>query len=429
MEDLQLYVRAARLIRPRLTPEAQRFLVDSYVLLRTNDSVGVSRSSYRITVRQLESLIRLSEARARLDLSSRVTVVHVKEAARLLKKSIVRVETGDVMLEEELEAEGDADLPHDADADQEWHADEEKEGPAPSSPSALPSALPSATPSAPPAKRTLQLKVSEYNAISLSLRRLLRLHEASADNPYRPNMKQQHLIQAYMERYRGGEGVGVEGGSGGGGAGGGSATGEGDVEEQMRRLRLIIQLVINDGKVLVVKPSREDRERLEREDGEEEEREGRRVEKVMKRLLACHPNFDGVDEEEGAGGKMKGKKSGYGQVRGGVDRPEEEEGKGQEEREERGSQAMEQDEKEEKGEGEGSAPAVQPVQRVDSTGSVVGSGQRKRARGRNEPVVKGTTLVERPAPLSPESPSTPSTGGSTGSRRSARGEERRTPRS
>ena len=399
MEDLQLYVKAARLIRPRLTPEAQKYLVDSYVLLRTNDSVGVSRSSYRITVRQLESLIRLSEARARLDLSAHVTVVHVKEAARLLKKSIVRVETGEVMLEDALEAEGGeegGDQPIDAGADEEKNFAEEKEGPA-SSPSPTP-------PPVSAVRRTLQLKVSEYNSISLALRHLLRLNERNVENPYRPNMKQQHLIQAYMERHW----ESIE-----------------DVEEEMRKLRLIVQLVINDGKILTVKPSKEDKGNLEREDAEEEKKEGKKVEKVMKRLLMCHPNFDGVDEEEEG---RRGRRAGYGQVRGVA--PAEEEGDGERtgEVEGGGEGAQGMDEKDEKDEVEAQAVG-QSVQRVDSNGSVEGGRRRKRGRAAPEPTVRGTDLPERPAPLSPESPSTPSTGESVASRRSERSRgSRRSPR-
>ena len=41
------------------------------------------RSSWRITVRQLESMIRLSEAQARMHCSEEVTPRHVREAYRL----------------------------------------------------------------------------------------------------------------------------------------------------------------------------------------------------------------------------------------------------------------------------------------------------------------------------------------------------------
>jgi len=43
-------------------------LVECYRLLRQNDILGRNKTAYRITVRQLESLIRLSEALARLHL-------------------------------------------------------------------------------------------------------------------------------------------------------------------------------------------------------------------------------------------------------------------------------------------------------------------------------------------------------------------------
>jgi DNA replication licensing factor MCM6 len=41
--------------------------VEQYRKLRQSDSKGVGGTSYRITVRQLESMIRLSEALARLN--------------------------------------------------------------------------------------------------------------------------------------------------------------------------------------------------------------------------------------------------------------------------------------------------------------------------------------------------------------------------
>lgn len=49
-------------------------LVECYRALRQNDMLGKNKTAYRITVRQLESLIRLSEALARLHLDDKVAI-------------------------------------------------------------------------------------------------------------------------------------------------------------------------------------------------------------------------------------------------------------------------------------------------------------------------------------------------------------------
>ncbi|CDF34504.1 DNA replication licensing factor MCM6 [Chondrus crispus] len=107
--QLQRYIKAARKINPVILPESKLLLVESYKRLRQADSTGGVRSSYRITVRQLESLIRLSEALARLHLDDCVRPQYVKEAVRLLRKSIIHVETEDVDLNEGEEEEKDDD--------------------------------------------------------------------------------------------------------------------------------------------------------------------------------------------------------------------------------------------------------------------------------------------------------------------------------
>ena len=56
----------------QLTPEAADVLVEKYRLLRQDDATGIGRNSYRITVRQLESMIRLSEAIARANCTAEV---------------------------------------------------------------------------------------------------------------------------------------------------------------------------------------------------------------------------------------------------------------------------------------------------------------------------------------------------------------------
>lgn len=47
--------------------------MEKYRILRQDDASGASRNSYRITVRQLESLIRLSEAIARANCTAEVS--------------------------------------------------------------------------------------------------------------------------------------------------------------------------------------------------------------------------------------------------------------------------------------------------------------------------------------------------------------------
>ncbi|KAG9463517.1 hypothetical protein GDO78_021578 [Eleutherodactylus coqui] len=98
----------------QITKEAEEFIVEQYRRLRQRDCSGVMKSAWRITVRQLESLIRLSESMARMHCSDEVQPKHVKEAFRLLSKSIIRVDTPDVTFdpgEGEKIVEGECDNP------------------------------------------------------------------------------------------------------------------------------------------------------------------------------------------------------------------------------------------------------------------------------------------------------------------------------
>ncbi|KAL5338572.1 MCM2/3/5 family-domain-containing protein [Aspergillus crustosus] len=126
-EQLQRYIRFARTFRPVFRDEAKTLLVEKYKELRANDAQGgMGRSSYRITVRQLESLIRLSEAIAKVNCVEEVVPKFVREAFDLLRQSIVTVEKDDV----EVEDDGAAAA---ADADENDHemADHDRDGDSP----------------------------------------------------------------------------------------------------------------------------------------------------------------------------------------------------------------------------------------------------------------------------------------------------------
>lgn len=101
-EQLQRYIRFARTFKPEFTPEAKALLVEKYKELRADDAQGgIGRNSYRITVRQLESMIRLSEAIAKANCVEDVTPNFVREAFNLLRQSIISVEKDDVEVEDD----------------------------------------------------------------------------------------------------------------------------------------------------------------------------------------------------------------------------------------------------------------------------------------------------------------------------------------
>ncbi|KAI7786243.1 minichromosome maintenance protein 6 [Diaporthe eres] len=139
-EQLQRYIRFARTFRPEFTEESKEILVERYRELRADDAQGgMGKNSYRITVRQLESMIRLSEAIAKANCVEEITPDMVNEAYNLLRQSIISVEHDDVEVDEDDEPVEDAEtllraaseaagVPADQDGDAEMgeeHADEE----------------------------------------------------------------------------------------------------------------------------------------------------------------------------------------------------------------------------------------------------------------------------------------------------------------
>jgi replicative DNA helicase Mcm len=88
-EVLRKYISYAKRITPTLTDEAIRELKDFYLKMRSTS--GASDSPIAITPRQLEALVRISEARARCFLRDKVTAEDAKATIRLMTISLQHV--------------------------------------------------------------------------------------------------------------------------------------------------------------------------------------------------------------------------------------------------------------------------------------------------------------------------------------------------
>ncbi|KXS97858.1 hypothetical protein AC578_7644 [Pseudocercospora eumusae] len=183
-EQLQRYIRFARLFQPVFTDAAKSYLVQKYKELRSDDAQGgVGRNSYRITVRQLESLIRLSEAIAKANCVDEITPDFVDEAFKLLQQSIISVEKDDVEFEDE-------DLPADADAgaDNDNAMDAEQDAPA-----ATPGPRASQTPA--PQRPKTQIKFDDFIRIQNKL--LGRVNRDAAEQE--DGVEEEELLTWYLE--------------------------------------------------------------------------------------------------------------------------------------------------------------------------------------------------------------------------------------
>lgn len=190
-ESLQRYIRYARTFSPKLTAEASAVLVDKYRQLR-QDEAGPGKSNFRITVRQLESMIRLSEAIARATCKAEITQSMVHQAYSLLRKSIIQVEQDDVNLDDDV-APAAADEPMDEDAVDAadiaaLEAAESSHQAAGSSSSAV---------AAPAPRRKLQISYNRY----LEIMNLIILHlndvETTTDEG---GVEREELIEWYLEQ-------------------------------------------------------------------------------------------------------------------------------------------------------------------------------------------------------------------------------------
>jgi DNA replication licensing factor MCM4 len=95
VEFLTSYISYARQhIHPKITEPASRALVEAYVAMRAlGADIRSAERRITATTRQLESMIRLAEAHAKMRLSTEVTASDVEEAVRLIKSALKQAAT------------------------------------------------------------------------------------------------------------------------------------------------------------------------------------------------------------------------------------------------------------------------------------------------------------------------------------------------
>ena len=251
-DQMQRYIRFARTINPRLTPESQRVLVDCYRKLRQGDSLGrANRTAYRITVRQLESMIRLSEALARLHCDIDIKPDYVREAFRLLKTSIIQVETSDVDMEEDIR-DNDHDEPmgeggNDDDDDNDDSPSGEGPGNSPDEPETqqlhpgeytaasaeTKTEAPSATETK-PKKKTTKISYEEYEAIANMVAVHLRSLESDDDETPTQHLTWGEVVEWYLGQIEQRLGDSLEA-----------------LQEERQKINLVIRRLVNVDHVLV----------------------------------------------------------------------------------------------------------------------------------------------------------------------------------
>jgi len=74
-------------------------LKEEYKQTRQREKGGLEKTAYKVTVRQLESLIRLSEAMARAHCDNIIRPTYVKEVCRLLRNSNINISKQDIEFE------------------------------------------------------------------------------------------------------------------------------------------------------------------------------------------------------------------------------------------------------------------------------------------------------------------------------------------
>lgn len=103
MEQVQTYIKFCRTIKPQFTQESAYILKEEYKSIRQREKGENTKTAYKVTVRQLESLIRLSEAMARAHCDNIIRPAYVREVCRLLRNSNINISKADLELDNQEE--------------------------------------------------------------------------------------------------------------------------------------------------------------------------------------------------------------------------------------------------------------------------------------------------------------------------------------
>jgi len=225
--DLQRYIRLARTFQPKITPEAKEKFIRCYKKLREDRTY--IRGAAGVTVRQLESLVRLSEAIARIYLDEKVRVEYVTEAFDLQMNSLKRVERDNIDL--------NPDMPEEAPAGE-------------ASADAADAAAPDANAAAQARARKMKITYAEYQRIGMMLCKYLASQEEKQEL-----VTEEDLTTWYMEQIEE------------------ELTTEAQLFEQQHLVQLIINRLVDKDRVIIVYRPSEDPNHPEQ------------------RVLVKHPNF------------------------------------------------------------------------------------------------------------------------------------------
>jgi len=93
---MRAYISLARNFAPVIPEDLAGFIVDAYVNMRSDEAEMREQAHSYTTARTLQAILRMSQALARIRLSSLVTREDVEEAMRLMYKSKSSLEDNEV---------------------------------------------------------------------------------------------------------------------------------------------------------------------------------------------------------------------------------------------------------------------------------------------------------------------------------------------